>query len=137
MPAAMYAICGPMNRHQNDCVQSWPSTLYQSPPQKAKRLHCYRVLCRRQQPRSLCAPLLLTIYRPKFWYFDGYLKIDMLRRKQPTKCNKSRLLIFLKQLYMFRETNCRPAAISVHCNKSCIYSQKVLLRLGEFVSRNI
>ena len=28
---------------------------------------------------------------------------------------------------------CRP----VHCNKSCMYSQKVLLRLGEFVARNM
>jgi len=28
---------------------------------------------------------------------------------------------------------CRP----VHCTKSCIYSQKVLLRMGEFVARNM
>ena len=28
---------------------------------------------------------------------------------------------------------CRP----VHCTKSCIYSQKVLLRIGEFVARNM
>ena len=32
---------------------------------------------------------------------------------------------------------CLSAAISVHCTKSCIYSQKVLLRMGEFVARNI
>jgi hypothetical protein len=25
----------------------------------------------------------------------------------------------------------------VHCNKSCIHSQKVLLRMGEFVARNM
>jgi hypothetical protein len=29
------------------------------------------------------------------------------------------------------------AAVSVHCTKSCIYSQKVLLRIGEFVARNM
>ena len=29
------------------------------------------------------------------------------------------------------------AAVSVHCTKSCIYSQKVLLRMGEFVARNM
>jgi len=29
------------------------------------------------------------------------------------------------------------AAISVHCTKSCIYSQKVLLKMGEFVARNM
>jgi len=26
---------------------------------------------------------------------------------------------------------------SVHCTKSCIYSQKVLLRMGQFVARNM
>jgi len=31
----------------------------------------------------------------------------------------------------------RSAAISVNCTKSCIYSQKVLLRMGEFVARNM
>ena len=31
----------------------------------------------------------------------------------------------------------RPAAVSVHCTNSCIYSQKVLLRMGEFVARNM
>ena len=31
----------------------------------------------------------------------------------------------------------RLAAVSVHCTKSCIYSQKVLLRMGEFVARNM
>jgi hypothetical protein len=30
----------------------------------------------------------------------------------------------------------RSASVSVHCTKSCIYSQKVLLRMGEFVARN-
>ena len=30
----------------------------------------------------------------------------------------------------------RSAAVSVYCTKSCIYSQNVLLRLGEFVVRN-
>ena len=30
----------------------------------------------------------------------------------------------------------RSAAVSVHCTKSCIYSQKVLLKTGEFVARN-
>jgi len=76
------------------------------------------------------------------------------RCKQPTRCNKFRLLIFLNQLYMFRATNspilrntfwlytafgtkhrycCRP----VHCNQSCIYSQKVLLKMEEFVARNM
>ena len=29
----------------------------------------------------------------------------------------------------------RSAAVSVHCTKSCIYSQKVLLKMGEFVAR--
>ena len=29
------------------------------------------------------------------------------------------------------------AAVSVHCTKICIYSQKVLLRMGEFVARNM
>jgi len=27
--------------------------------------------------------------------------------------------------------------MSVHCTKSCIYSQNVLLRMGEFVTRNM
>ena len=31
----------------------------------------------------------------------------------------------------------RSAAVSVHCSKSCVYSQKVLLRMGEFVTRNM
>ena len=31
----------------------------------------------------------------------------------------------------------RSAAVSVHCTQSCIYSQKVLLRMGEFVARNM
>jgi hypothetical protein len=31
----------------------------------------------------------------------------------------------------------RSAAEAVHCTKSCIYSQKVLLRMGEFVARNM
>jgi len=31
----------------------------------------------------------------------------------------------------------RSAAISVHCTKRCIYSQKVLLRMGEFVARRM
>ena len=71
-----------------------------------------------------------------------------------------RLLIFLKQPYMFRATNSpnlrssfwlyiqlllqctdtasdRSAAEVVHRTKICIYSQKDLLRLGEFVARNI
>jgi hypothetical protein len=26
---------------------------------------------------------------------------------------------------------------TVHCTKRCIYSQKVLLRMGEFVARNM
>ena len=29
------------------------------------------------------------------------------------------------------------AAVFVHCTSSCIYSQKVLLRMGEFVARNM
>ena len=29
------------------------------------------------------------------------------------------------------------AAVSVHCTKSCTYSQKVFLRMGEFVARNM
>ena len=29
------------------------------------------------------------------------------------------------------------AAVSVHCTKICIYSQKVFLRMGEFVARNM
>ena len=86
--------------------------------------------------------------------------------KQPTRCNKFRLLIFLNQLYMFRVKNspilrstfwlyiqflvrctdiaadrwqdCHwSAAILVHCTKSCIYSQKVLLRMGEFSAQNM
>ena len=31
----------------------------------------------------------------------------------------------------------RSAADAVHCAKSCIYSQKVLLRMGEFVARSM
>jgi len=31
----------------------------------------------------------------------------------------------------------RSAAVSVHCTKIYIYSPKVLLRMGEFVSRNM
>jgi len=31
----------------------------------------------------------------------------------------------------------RSAAISVHCTKSCTYSQKVLPKIGEFVARNM
>jgi hypothetical protein len=31
----------------------------------------------------------------------------------------------------------RSAAEAVHCNKSCIYSQKVLMGMGEFVARNM
>ena len=31
----------------------------------------------------------------------------------------------------------RSAAVSVHCTKTCIYSQKVLLRMSEFVAQNM
>ena len=31
----------------------------------------------------------------------------------------------------------RSEAASEHCTKSCIYSQKVLLRMGELVARNM
>jgi len=68
-----------------------------------------------------------------------------------------RLLFFLNQLKMFWATifpilrstfDCTciqllvqctdtAAAVSVHCAKSCMYSQKVLLRMGEFVARNM
>ena len=67
-----------------------------------------------------------------------------------------RLLIFLIQPYMFRATNspilrntfclyiqllaqCTDtAADRCHgCTKSCIYRQKVFLRMGEFVARNM
>jgi len=97
------------------------------------------------------------IYKYLRFSFDSSLYDDV---KQPTRCNKFRLLILLNQLYMFRETNSpilrstfrlyiqllvqctdiaadRSVAISVHCTKSCIYSQKVLLRMGEFVDRNM
>jgi len=53
------------------------------------------------------------------------------------------LLIFLIQPYMFRATSVpsqpwhRSAAVSVHCTKSCIYSQKLLLKMGEFVAQNV
>jgi len=42
---------------------------------------------------------------------------------------------FLDCIYSFDAMHrycCRP-----HCTKSCIYSQKVPLRIGEFVARNI
>ena len=38
VPAAMWAICGLMNKHPNVCMQSSPSTLYQSLPLKSKTL---------------------------------------------------------------------------------------------------
>ena len=31
----------------------------------------------------------------------------------------------------------QPHIGTMHCTKSCIYSQKVLLRMGEFVARNV
>ena len=31
----------------------------------------------------------------------------------------------------------KSAAVSVHCTKSCIFSQKLLLRMGKFVARNM
>ena len=31
----------------------------------------------------------------------------------------------------------RSTTVSVHCTKSCVYSQKVILRMGEFVARNM
>ena len=31
----------------------------------------------------------------------------------------------------------RLAAVSVYCTKSCIHSQKVLLKMGEFAARNM
>ena len=55
----------------------------------------------------------------------------------------SRLLIFLNQPNMFRVNTVpsqpwhRSAAEAVNCNKSCIYIQKVHLRMGEFVARNM
>ena len=66
-----------------------------------------------------------------------------------------RLLIFLIQPYIFRATNSLPTgakvemerssistvhrseAVSVHYTKSCIYTQDVLLRMDEFVARNM
>ena len=40
-------------------------------------------------------------------------------------------------VYTAFSTMHRSAAVSVHCIKSCIYCQKVLLRMGEFVARNM
>ena len=34
-------------------------------------------------------------------------------------------------------TGATVAAVSVHYNKRCIYSQKVFLRMGEFVTQNV
>jgi len=55
----------------------------------------------------------------------------------------STLLVFLIHSYMFRGTDVpsrlwhQSATVLVHYTKSCIYRQKVLLRMGEFVARNM
>jgi len=55
-----------------------------------------------------------------------------------------RVLAHILQLYTFAgqrscpsQTYHRSAAISVHCTNSCTYSQKGLLKMGEFVARNV
>ena len=44
---------------------------------------------------------------------------------------------FLPYIELLVQCDNTAAAVSAHCTKSCIYSQKVLLRLGESVSRNM
>ena len=46
-------------------------------------------------------------------------------------------LSFDENLSVTRSPYHRSAAISLHCVKSCVYSQKVLLKMGEFVARNM
>ena len=44
----------------------------------------------------------------------------------------------LKEMELVPSQPCqRSAAISVHCTKSCTCSQKLLLKMGEFVARNM
>jgi hypothetical protein len=77
------------------------------------------------------------------------------RCKQPIRCNKFFVYSFFKSALHVSDdkfanpqehflnvctafgTMHRSAAVTVHCTKSCIYSQKVLLRMGEFVARNM
>ena len=40
-------------------------------------------------------------------------------------------------VYTAFDTMHRSAAVPVHCTKSCIYSKKMLLKMGEFVARNM
>ena len=80
----------------------------------------------------------ITVTNVRKWYNDV---------NTPQDATIFLLLISLIQPYMFRATNTafgtmhrhcsRSAAVSLHCTKSCIYSQKVLLRMGEFVARNM
>ena len=82
------------------------------------------------------------------WYL--YLQ----RCKQPKRCKKFRLLIFLNQLYMFRATislilrntfwlyiqlliQCTDIAAGGQQYRCCIHSQKVLIRMGEIFARNM
>ena len=62
---------------------------------------------------------------------SGVAKLQKHWCKQPTRCNKFRLLIFSKQLYFPTGSN-----IGVF-TKSCMCSQKVLLRMAEFIARNM
>ena len=81
------------------------------------------------------------------------------RCKQPTRCNNfSFINLFKSALHVsgdkfshpqehlltvytsfgtMHRHCCRPASASVLCTKSCQYSQKVLLRMCEFVARNM
>jgi hypothetical protein len=79
------------------------------------------------------------------WTWCLYDRASLEQRcKQPTRCKKFRLLIFLNQPYMFRR------AISFHLNGvtgwqqcRCVVSKAVYavkkcsLRMGEFVARNM
>ena len=66
------------------------------------------------------------------------------RCKQPTRCNSFRLLIllliYLNLLYMFRATNSPIFRSAFDCIYNFWYStmqSKVLLKMGEFVARNM
>ena len=96
----------------------------------------------------------------KFYYDDPNKENKYNNVSNQQDATTFTFINLLNQTYMFRATNslilrstfrlyiqlwvqCTDtaadlsAAVSVHCTQSCIYSLKVLLRMSEFVARNM
>ena len=126
-------------------LQQWAVWIQKSLSQKLKQTKLTFFFFLNKEETPICLQIIAYTFRPLL----GQYKRALCNYKQREMQRCFRLLIFLNQPYMFRATNSPIlrstfwlhiqllAAVSVHCAKSCMYSQKVLLSMGEFVARNM